>query len=235
MTMLQGYTLFDYLQGTGVPLRASARFGEGFAAALWERNDRIKDRFPAARHHTLSFYISGGEGIRRLRGRNVISGDGAGSLYILPAGVAAEFDSRGMVRPARVLHFYIPKPAFERRVVETLDADPRAVSPRDWSFHRDPTLERIIRSTMLPLSWEEPADRVALTHACELLTAYLVARCSERAPGELVGRGGLAPRAVRRVLDYVEAHLEQGLTLAELAAVAGLSPYHFAHAFKRSS
>ena len=39
---------------------------------------------------------------------------------------------------------------------------------------------------------------------------------------------------MRRVLDYIEAHLEQGLTLAELAGVACLSPSHFSRSVKQA-
>jgi AraC family transcriptional regulator len=47
-------------------------------------------------------------------------------------------------------------------------------------------------------------------------------------------RGGLAPRQMRRVLDYINAHLADELGLVELAAIAGLSPNHFGEAFKVS-
>jgi AraC family transcriptional regulator len=39
---------------------------------------------------------------------------------------------------------------------------------------------------------------------------------------------------MRRVLDYIDAHLTEELGLAELAAIAGLSPNHFGEAFKTS-
>ena len=47
-------------------------------------------------------------------------------------------------------------------------------------------------------------------------------------------RGGLTPRALRRVRDYVDAHLGEDLKLERLAQTAGLSLYHFARAFKTS-
>jgi len=47
-------------------------------------------------------------------------------------------------------------------------------------------------------------------------------------------RGGLAPGAARRVRDYVEDHLSENIDLAALAAIAGLSVYHFARAFKQT-
>jgi AraC family transcriptional regulator len=88
---------------------------------------------------------------------------------------------------------------------------------------------------VLPLSWEEPADRIAITQAGEMLTTYLSIHCSERPAKALVNRGGLAPVVLRRVQEYVEVHLEYELTIEDLAAVAGLSPYHFARTFKRST
>jgi len=48
-------------------------------------------------------------------------------------------------------------------------------------------------------------------------------------------RGGLPPGAMRRVREHVEAHLSESMDLAELAAIAGLSLYHFARAFKQSA
>jgi transcriptional regulator GlxA family with amidase domain len=47
-------------------------------------------------------------------------------------------------------------------------------------------------------------------------------------------RGGLAPSALRRVREYVEANLEGRIELTDLAAVANLSRCHFACAFKQS-
>jgi len=48
-------------------------------------------------------------------------------------------------------------------------------------------------------------------------------------------RGGLPPGAMRRVREYVDAHLSESMDLAELAAVAGLSLFHFARQFKQTA
>ena len=47
-------------------------------------------------------------------------------------------------------------------------------------------------------------------------------------------RGGLSPQALRRVREYVETHLEDNISLQELAGMAGLSTSHFGRAFKQS-
>ena len=46
--------------------------------------------------------------------------------------------------------------------------------------------------------------------------------------------GGLAPRALQRVREYVEEHLSENIELETLADIAGLSKWHFARAFKES-
>jgi AraC family transcriptional regulator len=47
-------------------------------------------------------------------------------------------------------------------------------------------------------------------------------------------RGGLAGWQKKRVSDYIEDHLEEEISLSQLADVAQLSRYHFARAFKQS-
>jgi AraC-like DNA-binding protein len=47
-------------------------------------------------------------------------------------------------------------------------------------------------------------------------------------------RGGLPPRVLGRVQEYIDSHLSEDLELEQLALTAGLSLHHFARAFKTS-
>jgi AraC family transcriptional regulator len=47
-------------------------------------------------------------------------------------------------------------------------------------------------------------------------------------------RGGLAAWQQRTVVTYIEEHLAEPISLATLAQLVRLSPYHFSHAFKQS-
>jgi AraC family transcriptional regulator len=51
---------------------------------------------------------------------------------------------------------------------------------------------------------------------------------------QLLVPGKLSRARLRRVLDYIEDHLEAPLSLSELAAIACLSAFHFSRCFKRS-
>jgi AraC family transcriptional regulator len=46
---------------------------------------------------------------------------------------------------------------------------------------------------------------------------------------------GLSPERLQRVRDYVEAHLDEDLSLTMLADITCLSPYHFSRSFKQST
>ncbi|BDI30742.1 hypothetical protein CCAX7_27930 [Capsulimonas corticalis] len=46
---------------------------------------------------------------------------------------------------------------------------------------------------------------------------------------------GLSPSRLRRVLDFMQDHLDQEITLAQAAEVAGISPYYFARLFRQST
>jgi AraC family transcriptional regulator len=47
--------------------------------------------------------------------------------------------------------------------------------------------------------------------------------------------GGLPKHKLHQVIDYINAHLDQPLGLAELAQVVGMSPGYFSRLFKQST
>ena len=56
-----------------------------------------------------------------------------------------------------------------------------------------------------------------------------------RTRGEVANfRGGLAGWQQKKVADFIEEHLDEDITLQQVAEVAQLSRYHFARAFKQS-
>jgi AraC family transcriptional regulator len=54
------------------------------------------------------------------------------------------------------------------------------------------------------------------------------------APSAPTSHGGLAPWQQKRVTEFIEEHLADDLSLATLAGLARLSPFHFARAFKQT-
>ncbi|MGE4482111.1 AraC family transcriptional regulator [Acidocella sp.] len=58
---------------------------------------------------------------------------------------------------------------------------------------------------------------------------------TNREPKASLTRGGLSSFALRRLQEFVATHLAQPVSIADMAACVGLSSYHFARAFKRST
>jgi AraC family transcriptional regulator len=89
-------------------------------------------------------------------------------------------------------------------------------------------LDRIWRLGTAP----KPATRLWVEAAIMMATAELA-----RLAGEPVrpARGGLEPQVLRRVRERMEADICEDLDTEALAAVAGLSPFHFVRAFREST
>lgn len=232
MKTLNGLTVHDHLANEAVPLRASAAFGNGLAGALWDRDETASAHYESPNHHTLSLYVSGGNDFRRRLGKDYMPSFGTGSLCLMPEKATSDWEVSG---PVRMLHLYISRAAFQRAVVETIGADPAHVSLQEIPYFRDPALEAVMRQMMLPLNWDEPAERVAVSYGAQALLAYLVNRMTNKEARTALVRGGLSAFALRRLQEFVTAHLEQPLSIADMAACVGLSPYHFSRAFKRST
>jgi AraC family transcriptional regulator len=64
------------------------------------------------------------------------------------------------------------------------------------------------------------------------LAVHLLRRYGTSPSARVMHKGGIASRPLRRVIDYINEHLQDELSLAELARTAKLSPHHFVTAFK---
>ena len=73
-------------------------------------------------------------------------------------------------------------------------------------------------------------ESLAVALAVHLLRNYSVAAQSMREFS-----GGLWGARLRRAVEYIDAHLDQNLSLAQIAETVGLSPYYFSRALKKST
>jgi AraC family transcriptional regulator len=74
------------------------------------------------------------------------------------------------------------------------------------------------------------AESLAQTLVLHILQNYSTARLSRENLS-----GGLSGYKLRRATEFINDNLEQDLTLAEIAEAAGLSQFHFARAFRRTT
>jgi len=227
MTPLTQLQVFNAMHASPhARLELSAHLGDGLAAALWSNRDDARD-YQAPTHHTLSCYIADGTGTFR-RQRPADKG-APGKLCVMPAGQESNWVVNGAIRLA---HLYVGEAQFALGCVRLLDREPRELQLQEATFLDDPQQAVRFRH-LIQLDWDEPGERLlASSLAHEIVDHALLNQVGLRQGLRL--KGGLAPNLRRQLVDYIEAHLDQPITLGELALRCNLSEYHFARMFRSS-
>jgi AraC family transcriptional regulator len=99
---------------------------------------------------------------------------------------------------------------------------------------RDPQIECIGWMMQAEDHDAYPGGRIFADSLAVALAARLFAVQSRKPATDPATGPGLPAWRLRHVIDYVEAHLDSDLTLAELAAVAGFSLSHFKTLFRQA-
>lgn len=126
----------------------------------------------------------------------------------------------------------------ERRFIEQVVSDAfdgSELALRTAIGIRDSVIEGMAAAWRRELSDGSAGGRLYIEELGSALAMHLF-----RAYGDGLNRvppviGGLGARRLRRVVDYIEAHLAEGINLRDLAALAGLSPHHFGETFMAST
>ncbi|MFX4315469.1 helix-turn-helix transcriptional regulator, partial [Enterobacter sp. 63] len=101
-------------------------------------------------------------------------------------------------------------------------------------FGSDPKITALYRQFLLGCDWQQKANQLTLSTASTMLLTHLLQNYANVQWKLPVVTGGLSPFVLRNVLAFIEENLAQPLTLADLAAQAALSEYHFARMFRQS-
>jgi AraC family transcriptional regulator len=152
-----------------------------------------------------------------------------GDLAILPAAAVRQARSRD---PHEVLVVTVSQDVVAQTALEAGDGTPIELIPR--AYHRDAQLEHICWA----LKAEAECNYVSGPLYGESLALAVCVHLLRQRYGKdssLAKKGGIAPRALRRVIDYIESNLDSPLRMASLAEISGLSQYRFAHNFKSAT
>jgi AraC family transcriptional regulator len=114
--------------------------------------------------------------------------------------------------------------------------------PADWdhellSATADPLTLHIALSLALAAETASRGDPLLMEHLGVSLARCVIKLLEPRLQRIATpDAGALAPQRLRRVTDYVESQLAlPDLSVADLAAIAHLSPYHFSRAFRQAT
>jgi AraC family transcriptional regulator len=146
-----------------------------------------------------------------------------GVILVAPPDTASDFIADG---PSHVLTITIPKAHVEDF---TRDSGSRVDVRQEQTF-REPRLRSQLIRLWHKLADDAPASRMFADQVMREVLHTLARRTNAHIPVRRV-RESLAAYTVRRLRDYVESSLAEGLDVTMMANVAALSPAHFARAF----
>lgn len=224
------YRVFESLSRHRAHMKRAASLDNGAGLAQWHNNhDRITLDRPE--HHTLSLYVADGYESYRKSPSGWHNGGAPDRFCLMPAQLESTWDVRG---PLEFAHLYFTDSHLSSLAERIWDKSPTALRLDEQIFADDPLITSLYRHSLLGLNWHDRADHLALDTTATLLQVHVLRRYSCNAWSLPRPKGGLAPHRLKHLLDYIDAHLDQALPLAEMAAQVQLSEYHFARMFKQS-
>jgi len=96
----------------------------------------------------------------------------------------------------------------------------------------DPLIQQIGFALKTSLEIDGENSNLYADSMAYALVVHLLSRYSTHSSPAKISTSGLTQKQWKQVLDYINANFDRNISLAELAALLQLSPYHFAHLFK---
>jgi AraC family transcriptional regulator len=181
--------------------------------------------------HTLSLLTSSGANVEwTTGGRTRRALNGAGSLYLLPAGTR---DRLGWDAPTSRIVVTLESRIITKAFEETAHRNTFELVEH-WTL-RDEHLARLILALHADLADGSPAGRLYGESLSLALAVYLARRYGVPNHKTWGHRGGLPGHRLRLVIDYVRAHVDRDIPLADLANLAGMSPHYFTELFRKTT
>jgi AraC family transcriptional regulator len=155
-----------------------------------------------------------------------------GAICLAPIGVGDNTTTITAAIP-KTMHLYLPATLFRRLSDDFNLPGAPAHSIRYVAGIQDEVIDQIVLSILSEMANETAAGRMyvetaSLTLAARIIHGYCDSgSCTLTAPASR----HLDHVRLRRVLDYISAHVADEITVEELARVACLSTFHFARMF----
>jgi AraC family transcriptional regulator len=170
----------------------------------------------------LEWWIAG----ERLRRQRVTPGD----VHLTSAGVPMWYR---LQEPSEILMLALAPSFMQHAAHEFTGAAPLEL--RNQRAIRDAPILHLGLALQAELEAGCPAGRLYGEGLATALAVHLLQHYAVCPPQLRSYRGGMPQARLQRVLEYMQAHLDQELSLAALAAVAQMSPYYFSRLFKQST
>ncbi len=203
----------------------------GWSGALlrrWAGTAPVMEQ-PPLDHHYLVMHLGGPKHVdRRLDGARVSKLVEDRALTLVPQGTQFSWTTRG---PIAFAHLYLRPDQFAATLARDHDREGRDHVLIDRVGCQDRILGIAMAGMLEEIANGPSASALKLDCLLETVLIQLIDRHSSRIRDVAPQAVALAPWRLRRVLDFIDAELGADIGLADLAAAAGSSQFHFSRAF----
>ena len=195
------------------------------------RHDPLHDVVAPMADHVIMAFPAEPVRFERRDGKVFVNGmTRPGTLTVIPAGSTSRWD---IYQPLSVVQLYLPQTTLKRIAHEAGAAAPGDLVER--TAHPDPITSRLLLSAADALDGCAALDALFRHQLTDLLaTRLLAAHAGSPATPQPI-MGGLSPKVLHRAIERLRSDSDADVSLAALAADAGLSRFHFCRAFKEST
>jgi AraC family transcriptional regulator len=224
----------DLERGLGIPILArQARAWQGITVE-WEKVGPFELEPQDYPKHRLSLILNRCPRLTRkedgfIHELSVENGD----LFIAPAGRAIGYRWNTQLELVSLLL----EPSFlDGIAARTMGLNGNQVELIGRVKMRDPLISAIVQTLRQELEYESAGSRLLVDSLTQALGVHLLRAHAAFPIRASEIKGGLPRWRLQRVLEFIEEHLKDDVSLSELSEAAGnLSRYHFARLFKQST
>jgi AraC family transcriptional regulator len=163
-------------------------------------------------------------------GRNIVTANRGPNVCVTPAGqsISAEWNGKldhlGMFLNAS----FVSQTAAENGFSPNVEF-------AEIYTKQDPLIQNLGLALLETADHPDQLGSLFADSLIQTLTLHLLSNYTQTAPAPVVSSGGLSGYRLNRVVEFIDANLENDISLADLAAVADLSAFHFSRAFRKST
>jgi AraC family transcriptional regulator len=211
------------------PLRKASDPSNG-VITYW-RHDPLHDVVKPMADHVIMAFPAEPVRFERRDGKAFVNGmTRPGTVTVIPAGSTSRWD---IYQPLSVLQLYLPPATLSRVAREAGATAPGELVER--TAHPDPITARLMLSAADALEGSAALDTLFRHQLTDLLSTRLLAAHAGSPATFQPAAGGLSPTVLRRAIERLRSDSDADVSLAALAADAGLSRFHFCRAFREST
>jgi AraC family transcriptional regulator len=188
--------------------------------------------FPGCNEHLLCLLLSDGnqQKITRIGAQSSENAQSKGEFWICPAKTPGLWD---WASTDESLMFVINPLLLHQTAADVSGGDTSPIELLSTIGARDPQLEAIALLFQAELDTDGMGRSLYTESLMQVLLIHLLRRyCAFQPKSQQTG--AMPVQRFQIVLDYIHCNLDQALQLGELAAVSGLSQYHFCRLFKQA-